>query len=89
MDFSSCGIESKPVEIADCLSENCINAPEYSWKIGAWGTVFNFVIFVSFRHSVFLNFNVCYDVFRVHTNTVNQLYLNQVKFQPIKYIRFV
>jgi len=37
VDYASCGIGSKPVDVMDCPSENCISAPEYSWKTGVWG----------------------------------------------------
>ena len=39
MDYASCGIGSKPVDVMDCPSENCVSAPEYSWKTGVWGMV--------------------------------------------------
>ncbi|XP_065066559.1 A disintegrin and metalloproteinase with thrombospondin motifs 9-like [Rhopilema esculentum] len=38
LDQSACGIESKPTESDDCPSQNCITVPEYSWKVGEWGS---------------------------------------------------
>lgn len=39
LDLNACSLETKPVEIINCPSENCISSPKYTWEANAWGPV--------------------------------------------------